>query len=359
MNSKNSFPLHKKISFFLIVYFMIFLCCEVIVRIYRGKLFSFTSTQVSHEIRKKRFKVDPILGWTNLPKSNTADNYISEGIVSINADGFRDNGNGFKDKPPYILAVGDSTTFGDEVRDNETWPSQLELIIGRRVINGGVSGYGLDQAILRTEAILKSIKPEWVILTFIPDSVERSEHSVIFGIAKPTFNILNNKLSLKLPPKKSMLWDNLRFLLGYSHFIDIIMDFIAPKLQIPWNYHYSVREHKNGPAVIIKLINRFVDVVEASGAKPLIIYIHYPTWPPVPQVHPVLIHKNRIDPIISHIRKHRIMFIDIGKELERYYRSRLDSNIANNFYQKGWHFSPIGNKWLADQIALIVSQTKN
>jgi len=53
------------------------------------------------------------------------------------------------------------------------------------------------------------------------------------------------------------------------------------------------------------------------------------------------------------------MFIDIGKELERYYRSRLDSNIANNFYQKGWHFSPIGNKWLADQIALIVSQTKN
>ena len=43
------------------------------------------------------------------------------------------------------MAVGDSFTFGDEVNDGQTWPAQLQQLTGRRVINGGVSGYGFDQ----------------------------------------------------------------------------------------------------------------------------------------------------------------------------------------------------------------------
>ena len=34
-----------------------------------------------------------------------------------------------------ILAVGNSFTYGDEVNDGQTWPAQLQLLTGRRVLN--------------------------------------------------------------------------------------------------------------------------------------------------------------------------------------------------------------------------------
>lgn len=59
-----------------------------------------------------------------------------------------------RDVTKPILAVGDSYTFGDEVSDWETWPAQLQKLSGRRVINGGVFGYGIDQAFLRARRLL-------------------------------------------------------------------------------------------------------------------------------------------------------------------------------------------------------------
>jgi hypothetical protein len=33
--------------------------------------------------------------------------------------------------------------------DEETWPTQLQRLTGRRVLNGGVTGYGFDQMVLQ------------------------------------------------------------------------------------------------------------------------------------------------------------------------------------------------------------------
>jgi hypothetical protein len=54
-----------------------------------------------------------------------------------------------------ILTVGDSFVFGDQVSDDETWPALLERGLNRRVVNGGVSGYGPVQGVLRAEQLLK------------------------------------------------------------------------------------------------------------------------------------------------------------------------------------------------------------
>lgn len=60
-------------------------------------------------------------------------------------------------KPPSadapILAVGDSFTSGENVGDLDSWPAQLQRLTGHTVLNGGVSGYGLDQIVLRTERL--------------------------------------------------------------------------------------------------------------------------------------------------------------------------------------------------------------
>src|SRR5262249_27183018 len=50
-------------------------------------------------------------------------------------------------------AFGDSFTNADEVEDGEAWPYLLSEILGCKVQNFGVGGYGLDQSVLRYERI--------------------------------------------------------------------------------------------------------------------------------------------------------------------------------------------------------------
>jgi hypothetical protein len=66
-----------------------------------------------------------------------------------------------------ILAVGDSFVFGDQVSDDETWPALLERRLNRRVVNGGVSGYGPVQGVLRAEQLLKVRAFSLVILSIL------------------------------------------------------------------------------------------------------------------------------------------------------------------------------------------------
>ena len=73
--------------------------------------------------------------------------------VSINNDRFRENDNKnliFLENE-RILVVGDSFAFGDQVSNNETWPSCIEKKLKIKTDNGGVSGYGAAQSVLRAK----------------------------------------------------------------------------------------------------------------------------------------------------------------------------------------------------------------
>lgn len=200
--------------------------------------------------------------------------------VTIDGDGLRTTGPApLSDKPagdkPPILAVGDSFTFGEEVADGESWPADLQRITGRRVLNGGVSGYGFDQIVLRAEALAPLYRPGAIVVAFIADDIRRTEMRRMWSADKPYFDPEGDGLALRnvpVPPRAPAettltFWQRT---IGYSY----AFDFLMRRLDLLHDWfgdHIRVHPAGTGERLSCLLTERLAALQKSSGARVLVV----------------------------------------------------------------------------------------
>ncbi len=82
--------------------------------------------------------------------------------------------------PNVIVALGDSITAGYPfVTWEETYPAQLQTLIGRTVVNGGSGGARAYHGVQVTDYFLRRFKPGYVLIMYgANDVMERSAHAI-------------------------------------------------------------------------------------------------------------------------------------------------------------------------------------
>ncbi len=214
---------------------------EIGCRLWRGPASLFTWSNIVLEDRRAtraagagRLNYDAELGFVPTPA------FTTEGIT-YDRLGYRVTPPpaGIVLAEPPILIVGDSYAHGDEVSDRETWAALLQSLTHRRTVNAGVSGYGLDQIVLRAEQVAREVDPASIVLVFIAEDLRRSEMKRVWGAEKPYFEptngtpVLRNVPVPRAPSPESTL-SLLQHLFGWSVLVDVVFKHKG------WQYEWAI-----------------------------------------------------------------------------------------------------------------------
>jgi hypothetical protein len=345
MPSKKGFPtkpsLQKKLALSMVAAGVAIFALELTVRVYRSAVFSLEPLGLERPHRQEAagyLQYDETLGHHPRPGEFVHDDGWA---ITINESRFRFSAKSSSASGPPILAVGDSFTFGDEVDDDETWPAYLREELRRPILNGGVSAYGIDQAVLRAERLIPEWKPSLVILALVSGDVDRCEWSYFSGAWRPYFELENDRLVLcnQPVPTAPRSVSTFRSLMGYSYLAHAVFRRVAPDW---WYLNRNKVEHDDGERVTSALIARLSRFAAENQTRLLIVILcdsdldvaHVPA-------------------VLEAGRRHNVPILDLSQEIIQLARSSADP--AEVFRPKR-HLTPQSNEWVANRIARFLEQ---
>ena len=312
---------------------------------------------------------DTALGWSVKP------NGVSR-LARSNSQAIRADRN-FSLAPPEgtfrITTFGNSFIHGEEVGTEDTFQ---EILMRKganlEVLNFGVAGYGLDQAMLRYKRDGARFGANIVLIGFMSENIFRSvsafrpfytHHGPPFG--KPRYTLIDNQLTLinnplpRLADYGRLLADEETELrrLGQNDFFFQTgihagpFDFL-PSARIVKLLIHELSLEKTGARVIanerynasspafqvtVRIFDEFYRIARQDGAIPVIIV--FPSR--VDFRRDVL----RYEPLLDYFRSRDYAYIDM---LDAFRRSH-DGNDFASLFGRG-HYSPLGNRIVAEMI---------
>jgi hypothetical protein len=85
-------------------------------------------------------------------------------------------------KTADIVAVGDSHTFGNTAKMDESWPYVLGRLTGRRLYNMGMGGYGPNQYFYLSNSKALSLKPNMIIWGLYMGDDFQNAYAITYGL---------------------------------------------------------------------------------------------------------------------------------------------------------------------------------
>lgn len=298
--------------------------------------------QNKERVRWSNINHDPYLGW---------DHNIQGGRV-------RETGNkehiGFSHQEKKVITIGDSFTYGSEVGDKESYSYYLDEILSveskATVLNMGVGGYGIDQAILKYLKYGRVYKPDMLILGVHTPNYERASLS-FFSYYKPYYEIINDEVVLierTIPPPEQgilQLQDEVDFL---------YLTPVIRKALIRLYWRLSSRDEANDyykemNTIVETMLENLLKRLDVDGTKLLIVNIplgdHFYSDDKFEAAKQNPMYRNLLDIY----KKLNIHHIDLLSKLPENYSSDTvfnDIYIPRTQVSRG-HFSPVGNKIVA------------
>lgn len=218
----------------------------------------------------------PDVGWVLAPNMPGKPDEPEGVSLTTGAHGVRMNDFEIKPLPKGgILASGDSFTAGSEVGNKYTWPAQLEQLLGRPVVNGGVGGWATDQIVRRVYDLLPVVEPKTVVVSFFQDDILRSGYRTYAGSNKPWFTVENGELVRHYDPVplftgKAEEVGGLS-VLGYSY----LVTFVSERIDLGTHWARSQTSYvaaDNDPvAVSCKLLEKLQADLDAANVRLLFV----------------------------------------------------------------------------------------
>lgn len=341
-------PVWKKLIFAIVPLLVVLGSLELIARLVRDPLCfeSYRLLRVDQVRRGYPALPHPVLGYVPKPSFRSRDNHWGT-LVSIDADGYRSNGAAATPPGVPIVAAGDSFTFGDQVDDGETWPAYLQEALARPVVNAGVFGYSIGQAVLRAEEVLDRVPADWLVLSFVPGDIERCELSKRYA-PKPYFDVVDGELVLCNVPVSEGLSAEARRLrgvknaLGHSALLDAIF---ATAWKAWWvTDEKNVRVHPQGKGVVIAklLVDRIAEVCRQRGCRLLLLAQGEGANQPTLE-------------LLAHARSTGVHVLDLIAAFQRVVRR--DPGALERYFDG--HMTAAGNLWVAERVAEVLEVLGN
>lgn len=267
---------------------------------YDWRSFAAANLELLQKSRSKAayFVEDPVLGWSIAPSRTSAD-----GLYSSSVEGLRSAFAGERlaatPAPPRVAITGDSFIFSEEVPYEDSLARFLEekLPEPTQILNFGVPGYGVDQAVLRVEQGLAKWRPQVAVLGFIQDDFNRNLNVYAFlkvdwatPMSKPRFVARGGALELlnfpNLPPDEIFARESIFDLPLLDHDVEFdAYQWRRRPLHASYLFRYLTaafpawpqRTAQTAEEAVVALgpliVERFVSSMRNAGTIPLVLYL--------------------------------------------------------------------------------------